>query len=162
MDQQQFTLKDGQALEKFLLTRIEALEKMARITSDAMEKSTELARHGLEKRLDGMNEIREQLRDQADTFVTGVEHEALCARIDRMEAEIRIQLRDYADRSVTKAEYGVACSQMAALDKEIHGLRESRAELMGKASQSSVDTARTMALIGVAVSIISIILKFVG
>jgi hypothetical protein len=97
----------------------------------AIEASVALARINLEKRLDGMNEIREQLHDQADTFVTGVEHEALCARIDRMEAEI-------------------------------HGLRESRAELSGKASQSSVDNAKVMAMIGLLLAIVGIVLKFVG
>jgi uncharacterized protein YicC (UPF0701 family) len=131
MDPQQFTLKDGQALEKFLLTRIEALEKMAKIANDSIEKAVSVAHNAMNERLNTMNEFRDSLRDQNTLFITKVEHQALCDRIDRQETEIR-------------------------------GLRESRAELNGKASQGSVDTARTMALIGVAVSIISIILKFVG
>ena len=44
--------------------------------------STELARLGMEKRLDGMNEFRETLRDQAQLFVTKAELDALRSKVE--------------------------------------------------------------------------------
>lgn len=47
-------------------SRITRLEERLRAT----EKAVELARVGIEKRLEGMNEFRETLKDQASRFVT--------------------------------------------------------------------------------------------
>jgi len=44
--------------------------------------STELARLGMEKRLDGMNEFRETLRDQSQLFVTKAELDALRSKVE--------------------------------------------------------------------------------
>ena len=44
--------------------------------------STELARLGMEKRLDGMNEFRDTLRDQAQLFVTKAELDALRSKVE--------------------------------------------------------------------------------
>jgi len=41
----------------------------------ALEKATEVATNVLDKRLDSMNEFRAQLKDQASTFVSRIEHE---------------------------------------------------------------------------------------
>jgi len=46
------------------------LEKIMFIKIDSMEKALFLARQELDRRLEGMNEFREQLRAQANTFVT--------------------------------------------------------------------------------------------
>jgi hypothetical protein len=43
---------------------------------DALEKASEEARRVLEKRLEGMNEFREQLKDQAATFIARMEYTA--------------------------------------------------------------------------------------
>lgn len=40
---------------------------------EALEKSIELSRASMEKRLEGMNEFREQLNKQAGTFITKTE-----------------------------------------------------------------------------------------
>ena len=40
---------------------------------NGIEKATDLARVNMEKRLDGMNEFRETLKDQASRFVTRTE-----------------------------------------------------------------------------------------
>jgi hypothetical protein len=42
----------------------------------SLEKSTENNRISMEKRLDGMNEFRSQLKDQASQFLTRLEYEA--------------------------------------------------------------------------------------
>ena len=59
----------------------------------ALERAGELERKNLEHRLDGMNAIRDQLRDQADSFVTNVEHDAVCDRLERIDRDIR-ELRE--------------------------------------------------------------------
>ena len=54
----------------------------------ATQKAIDKAESTLGMRLEGMNAIREQLREQADTFLTtavfNVQHDALIARIDRL------------------------------------------------------------------------------
>jgi hypothetical protein len=51
----------------------------------ALEKAISEAKHDLEKRLEGMNEFRAQLKDQAYSFITRNEY-ALC--IERINSEI--------------------------------------------------------------------------
>lgn len=52
----------------------------------AVEKATDLARDNMEKRLAGMNEFRETLRDSAATFATRKEVEA---KFDTIEKDKR-------------------------------------------------------------------------
>ena len=92
---------------------------------NALEKSTESARVSMEKRLDGMNEFRDTLKDQAAKFVT---RDDLTIRLD-------------------------------SIGLDIQGLRESRAELAGKASQSSVIGAYVITIISILLSIISLVIK---
>jgi hypothetical protein len=51
---------------------------------------------------------------------------------------------------------------IAKYDADIRSLRESRAELSGKASQSAVNTAMLISVIGVIMSIVSLAMRFVG
>jgi len=91
----------------------------------AMDNAIGLARTNMERRLDGMNEFRDTLRDQASTFVGRRE---LSTVIERLDADIR-------------------------------SLRESRAELGGKASMSAVYLGYALALLAIAVSVFSIVYK---
>ena len=59
-------------LGRFFESRIESLERATRTASDQMD-----------KRLEGMNEFRETLREQAATFVTRTELEARKEMVDR-------------------------------------------------------------------------------
>jgi len=87
----------------------------------SVEKETMLAKESMEKRLEGMNEFRDSLRDQSNKFITREE--------------------------------------MRSLVLDIQGLRESRAELYGKASQSSVYFAYLISIIGFLVGVINLFLK---
>lgn len=69
----------------------------SRITS--LEKATMLAANTLEKRLEGMNEFRETLRDQATRFVT---REEMDLRVGRNREAIE-ELRTFKDRLEGKA-----------------------------------------------------------
>jgi hypothetical protein len=91
-----------------------------------IDKSTDLALSSLNKRLDSMNEFRTTLKDQTNTFLTKVEHEAVMKNID---SDIRI-------------------------------LRESKAQLEGKASQSSVYVGYAFTAVAILMAIISLFIRF--
>jgi hypothetical protein len=50
-----------------------------------MEKALAVAHAAMDRRLETMNEFRNSLRDQAQQYVTNVEHRALCDRMDRID-----------------------------------------------------------------------------
>jgi hypothetical protein len=52
----------------------------------ALEKASEEAKKTLERRLEGMNEFRAQLKDQAQTFITRSEY---CARNEKIDGAIQ-------------------------------------------------------------------------
>ena len=85
----------------------------------AIDKEKEVAYRAMEKRLDGMNEFHDTLKDQSSTFLT-------------------------------KNEY---CNFKDSVEKDLRMLRESRAELAGKASQLSVNITLLIAVIGLILSI---------
>lgn len=93
---------------------------------DSIEKATKLAADTMDKRLDGMNEFRDTLRDQASKFSTRAEIDLFKAGV---EDDIRI-------------------------------LRESKANLEGKASQNSVNLALAFSICGLLIGIFGIIMKF--
>ena len=59
------TQDDSVSLKEFITDKFETLEK-----------TTEFARQSMEKRLDQMNEFRQQLKDQNASFITRIEYEA--------------------------------------------------------------------------------------
>ena len=69
----------------------------------ALDKANALAYQTLEKRLEGMNEFREALRDQTKNFITRVEHDVLCKEVQELK-EFRSELKGKASQnSVTIA-----------------------------------------------------------
>lgn len=52
------------------------------------DKAVDLAQQAMDKRLDGMNEFRDQLRDQASTFVRRDQLEAFIAQYERAHTEV--------------------------------------------------------------------------
>lgn len=99
-----FRWRDGVSLREYIESRL-----------DAIEKATTLAYDSMNKRLEGMNEFRDALKDQTGKFAT------------------RDEVKLVVDR----------------LGEDVRGLRESKANLEGKASQQSVVAAQLLALIGI-------------
>jgi LPS O-antigen subunit length determinant protein (WzzB/FepE family) len=62
------------------------LKEYVDVRINNVEQATELARAGMEKRLEGMNEFRDTLKDQASKFVT---RDELNAQLDKIEALIK-------------------------------------------------------------------------
>jgi len=88
----------------------------------AMKEASRLAKENVDLRLAAMNEFRDAMKDQTDTFLP-------------------------------RAEY---LTRHESIEKDIRSLRESRAELLGKASQNSVVVAYIIAAVGIGLSVIAI------
>lgn len=89
----------------------------------ALEHHIKVAAAAMEKRLDAMNEIREQLRDQAATFMP-------------------------------RSEYNIHHEKLV---EDVRDLRESKAQLEGKASQKSVNVTLVISIFGLILALISVI-----
>jgi hypothetical protein len=86
---------------------------------DANSKALLLASEAIDKRLQSMNEIRDQLKDQAGTFLTRAEFNLMHQRV---------------------------------LD-DIRMLRESRAEIVGKADQGQLNITFVITIMGLLIGI---------
>lgn len=117
--------------EKLDKLREETTRLDERIAS--IKESIKAAKESMDVRLESMNELRGQLKEQASTFIPRSEY------IGQHQAlEQRFSLRD----------------------EDIRGLRESRAELQGKASQNSVFVAYAIAITGIVLSIVGLLVQF--
>lgn len=122
---------------------------------DAIEKAISVAYRSMESRLEGMNEFRNTLKDQNLSFITKAEYQLAH---DRLVEEIKTT-RDQIARLLTRTEHDASFTRVS---EQIKSLELSRAELQGKASQSSVNIAYGISIVGLLVGIIGIILGFVG
>lgn len=104
--------------------RIEELDKRSTLQFQAARESVAVASEGLNKRLDGMNEFRKALTDQAGSFITRQEFAG-------------------ANESIRK---------------DIKTLELSKAEIDGKASQSSTNIALVLSVIGTVIAIATLAL----
>src|SRR3990167_6884014 len=87
---------------------------------------------------------------------TSLARQSMDDRLARMN-EFRDTLKDQASRFVTRDE---TYALLSKIDAKIDALELSKAMLEGKASQNSVNTALMFSVIGVIVSIVSILIKF--
>ena len=72
----------------------ETIERLTRVEAqiESFDKALNLAREQLEKRLEGMNEFRQSLKDQNSTFVTKTEHSFICQDVrDLRENKARME-----------------------------------------------------------------------
>jgi hypothetical protein len=105
--------------------RMKAIGREVELRFQAMDKSVRIAADAMDRRLEGMNEFRGQLSDQANRFIPREEY---CAAHERIVDDIR-------------------------------GLRESRAEIAGKASMGSVLIAYGLSAIGIIFAVIDLVKK---
>ena len=96
----------------------------------AIKEGTKLAKDAVDVRLASMNEFRKALSDQSDSFLTRAEYSTQHQNLEQ---------------------------RFGRMDEDIRTLRESRAELQGKASQSQVNIALIVAIIGIAISVIGLL-----
>lgn len=68
-----FDYKEGVTLKEFLTNKIKALEDKMEMTFKLNQTAIDKAEVLMNDRLAGMNEFREALKDQANTFITRIE-----------------------------------------------------------------------------------------
>jgi len=108
----------------FLDSKVIELRDYFNVRFEAADRARDVALVAMEKRLDGMNEFREALKDQSVRFITRDEVEG---RISRMDATIK-------------------------------SLELSKAQLEGKANQSALNSTLFISVIGLALSVVNLIL----
>ena len=163
--------------------RFAGLESQLNIKISSLEKATTVAAGLMDKRLESMNEFRAQLKDQAGTFVPRSEYDNQQHRLNedvrilretrassevsaamlekRLESmnEFRLQLKDQAGTFFTRNEHS---TYMTSVEKDLRMLRESKANLEGKATQTSVNISTAIAVIGVMLGLASFIFHYVA
>lgn len=77
----------------------EYIEKIVCLKWEAQSDALKLARENLEKRLDSMNEIREQLNRQASTFVTKTEYDIIKTRFEDEIRSLQLSRAEMAGKS---------------------------------------------------------------
>jgi hypothetical protein len=75
------------SLKEHFDEQIKALYNHIDLKIIAIEKSTTLAKESMERRLEGMNEFRDSLKDQSEKFVSASEYNI---KISRIEEDIRL------------------------------------------------------------------------
>ena len=73
--------------------------------------------------------------------------------------EFRGQLKDQANTMLPRSEFDAL---LGPVSEDVKSLRESRAELMGKADQSSVNIAYALSVIGIVVAAVALCAGFMG
>jgi predicted nucleic acid-binding Zn-ribbon protein len=101
----------------------------------SIREAIKIAKDTVDTRLEGMNEFRNQLKDQASTFIP---------------------------RSEYLTHYGALIQRLDMQDIDIRGLRESRAELKGKASQNSVTISYIIGVASLMLALVSLVLRALG
>ena len=102
----------------------------------ANERAVELAARSMEKRLDGMNEFRDTLRDQAARFVT--------------REEVALQLARLTD---------FTAAERAAIKEQLAGLQTFKDRLDGKASASAVYIGYALSILGLVLAVAGLLLR---
>jgi hypothetical protein len=73
-----FNSDDGITMKEYFNQRIDDLEDKLVLRFDSIDKALNLATGQMDKRLEGMNEFRDQLKDQAQHFLTREVYETAC------------------------------------------------------------------------------------
>ena len=73
--------------KKYIKEKIRRVSEKAKLRYESIVVSTNLARENMERRLEGMNEFRQALKDSNDSFITRQEWQI---QITKMEEDIRM------------------------------------------------------------------------
>lgn len=77
----------------------------------ALEKAVQVAKVEMDRRLDGMNEFREQLNTQANKFLTRTEYELLRLDVQSLK-EVQAELRGKASRNSVTIAYALSAASI--------------------------------------------------
>lgn len=112
--------------------RLEFVERLSDEKFIARDRALSVVLTAMDKRLDGMNEFRDTLRDQAGRFMQREEYQAAQAAIARDVDAARIDLSKYA---VRVDEFDKTSSvERGQLEKRLDGMNEFRMQLKDQAA----------------------------
>jgi hypothetical protein len=145
--------------EEFQKTHIVNHEK----EHEAQQRALALALQTLDKRLEGMNEFRAQINATESKYCTKAELDAhsisndkeLAAMADRLRQDENALLAEGA-KAFTRSEHDAYAK---GVDTDLRTLRESRAELQGKASQTQMNIAFVMSALSILIGVIALLYK---
>jgi hypothetical protein len=84
----EFNYKDSVTLKEYFKDMAAEMCEVNRIRFESQDKALNLARESLEKRLEGMNEFRQAIKDQQSTFLThneyNAKHDLLQTQVDQL------------------------------------------------------------------------------
>ena len=115
---------------------------------EARDKATDKAYQSMERRLDGMNEFRDALRDQGLTLVTKAEYRTWQEKIESA-----------IDNTVTCKVFE---PWQVETNKKLDDLIANKNLLAGKASQSGLNTVTLISVISLLLAAISLVLRLLG
>jgi len=174
--------KQDVSLKEYFESQINNIEKRFMSEVGDIEKNTALARVQMEKRLEGMNEFRDQLKDQAGTFIPRSEVEQrfsdIYSCVKRMETAVATVNGKMSQDDVFRGQLDKRLESMnefrlqlkdqastflsraeydinhKAIVEDIRILREYRATLDGKASTTSFYIALALSMAGLILGIV--------
>lgn len=141
--------KDIAALEKLMDAKLSMLKEQIRDSALTLEKWT--------------NTLSHLVKDTTATTATALEKSTSASlsmlekRLESMN-EFRASLSDQTRNYYTKSEHD---SYQKLVETDLRFLRESRAELQGKASQSSMNVTFGLAAIGALTGMVAVILNVI-
>jgi hypothetical protein len=127
-------------------TNSPTLRELFELRFNAMDRAVNVALDSMNKRLEGMNEFRQALRDAQSQSITRTE----CGIAKTKIEEDLDGVKQKTDEMLRRSEYEI---QHQRVVEDIKMLRESKALLEGKASQMSVNITIAIAVMGLLVSI---------
>jgi hypothetical protein len=125
-------LDDALSPEIDLRHRLRFIERFTDEKFRSRDTAVNVAIAALNVRLNGMNEFRETLHDQATRFVTREEYLAGHSAVGHDIGEARIALSKWSARAEEAERY--AASERAGLDKRLESVNEFRNQLKDQAS----------------------------
>ena len=140
-------------LKEHLEGIVKHLSETSTARFEAMDKALTVALTSLGARFENTNEWRGLVTDQLAKRITREEHDALVKQV--IACIPREEFTSVANRVAGCIERGEYDRAISSIESDIRSLRESRAEVQGKATQESVGRVNTIAIIGVAVGAIS-------
>jgi hypothetical protein len=132
--------------------RIDELDKRLAVILAMNDRAVSKAEGELNRRLNGMNEFREQLTRQEKEYLKRDDY-------DRQHTAMRVQIDGMIPKVVLEKYEAVMGARFDAMCTTMRSLEISRANIEGKASQSSVWIAYIIAGIGIALNIIGLLDK---
>ena len=90
-------------LKKYFETKFDALEKYFETKFTALEKATTLAANTMDKRLDTMNELRSQLKDERLDYTQKTEIEPVISRMGKDIHELQLSRAELAGKASQKS-----------------------------------------------------------